>query len=203
MTGSAFIHDSCAALALKPGGDVDFGATNKARVESVTFGSIQAENLREAVWLMLFRGEAEELQLRAEYYPLPAALIPRVTVRTREYDSSSRGMWVNTGQTSLTWRWVPTTGSGFVGDLTWPNSYDGAESHAAALLAVAEEGFVEKRCTEERFPAASIFTAVKDRNLNEVAADALRDHDRDFKRASDKWRVLPVCSSPGPRETRR
>jgi hypothetical protein len=195
-TGAAFIHDSCSALALKPGGDVDVGATNKSRVESVKVGSIQPDNLREAVWMMLFRGEAEELQLKAEYYPLPMGLIPQVTVRTREYDSSSSGMWANTGQTSLTWRWVPTTGTGFVGDLTWPSSYDAAESHAASLLAVAEEGFVEKRCTEKRFPAASSFTPAKDRNPNEVAADALREHDRDSKRASDKWRVLPVCSSP-------
>src|SRR5262249_46454101 len=65
-TGAAFIQDSCSALALKPGGDVDFGATNKARVESVKVGSIQADNLREAVWMMLFRGQAEELQLKAE-----------------------------------------------------------------------------------------------------------------------------------------
>lgn len=195
-TGAAFIHDSCSALALKPGGDVDFGATNKTRVESVKVGSIQADNLREAVWMMLFRGEAEELQLKAEDHPLPAGLIPQVTVRTREYDSSSAGMWANTGQTSLTWRWVPSTGTGFVGDLTWPSSYDAADSHAASLLAVAEEGFVERRCTGERFPAASSFTSAKDRNLNEVAADAIGEHDRDFKMASDKWRALPLCSPP-------
>ena len=146
---------------------------------------------------MLFRGEAEELQLKAEYYPLPAGLIPQVTVRTREYDSSSAGMWANTGQTALTWRWVPSTGTGFVGDLKWPSSYDAADSHAASLLAVAEEGFVEKkRCTDERVPAASSFTSAKDRNLNEVAAGAIRENHRDFKRASDKWRALPLCSSP-------
>jgi hypothetical protein len=195
MTGAAFIHDSCSALALKPGGDVDFGATNKARVDSIKVGSVQVDNLREAVWTMLFRGEAEQLQLKAEYYPLSAGLMPAVTVRTRQDASSSAGMWANTGQTSLTWRWVPTTGTGFVGELTWPTSYDAAESHAASLLAVAEQGFVEKRCTEERFPAASSFTSAKERNLNDVAADAIREHDRDFKRAVEKWRALPVCSS--------
>jgi hypothetical protein len=73
-------------------------------------------------------------------------------------------------------------------------SYDAAESHAASLLAVAEEGFVE-RCAELRFPAASTFTSSKDRNLNEVAADAIREHDRDFKKAADKWRALPLCSA--------
>jgi len=194
-TGAAFIDDSCSALALKPGGDVDFGATNKARVESVKVGSIQADNLREAVWMMLFRGEAEELQLKAEYYPLPAGLSPQVTVRTRRDDLSAASMWANTAQTSLTWRWLPTTGTGFVGEATWPSSYDAAESHAASLLAVAEEGFVEKRCAELRFPAASTFTSSKDRNLNEVAADAIREHDRDFKKAADKWRALPLCSA--------
>jgi hypothetical protein len=90
---------------------------------------------------------------------------------------------------------MPTIGSGFVGELTWPSSYDAAESHAASLLAVAEEGFVEKRCADERFPAASSFTSAKDRNLNAVYADAIREHDRDFKRAAERWRALPVCSS--------
>ena len=79
-TGAAFTFDSCSALALKSGGNVDFGATNKARVESVKVGSIPADNLREAAWMMLFRGEAEELQLKAADYPLPAGLIPQVTV---------------------------------------------------------------------------------------------------------------------------
>lgn len=57
-----------------------------------------------------------------------------------------------------------------------PSSYDAAESHAASLLAIAGEGFVEKRCTNERFPAASIFTSAKDTHLNEVAADATDNH---------------------------
>ena len=195
-TGAAFIHDSCSGLALRPGGDVDVAATNKGRVDSVKAGSIQVDNLREAVWMMLLRGEAEELQLKAEYYPLPAGLSPQVKVRTREDDLSAGAMWANTGQTSLTWRWVPTTGTGFVGELTWPSSYDAAESHAASLLAVAEEGFVEKRCAEERFPGASTFTSSKDRNLNDVSADAIREYDRGFKGTLDKWRALPICSSP-------
>jgi hypothetical protein len=194
-TGTAFIHDSCSDLALKRGGDVDVGATNRARVDRVKVGALQVDNLREAVWMMLFRGDAEELQLKSEYYPLPTGLIQQVTVRTREDDSSGAAMWANTGQTSLTWRWMPTTGSGFVGELTWPSSYDAAESHAAPLLAVAEEGFVRKRCADEKFPTASTFISSKDRNLNEVAADAIREHDRDFKKALDKWRALPVCSS--------
>ena len=165
-------------------------------MEKTKVGSVQVDNLREAVWMMLFRGEAEELQLKAEYYPLPAGLMPHVVTRTREDDSSAAGIWASTGQTSLTWRWVPTTGAGFLGDLTWPSSYDAAESHAASLLDVAEQGFVEKRCTDERFPEASSFTSAKDRNLNEVAADSIREHGRDFKRASDKWRALPLCSTP-------
>jgi hypothetical protein len=195
-TGAAFIFDSCSALVLKPGGEVDFGTTNNARVESVKVGFIQPDNLREAVWMMLFRGEVEEVQLKAEYYPLPVSLIPQVTVRAHEDDSSVGGIWANTAQTSLTWRWVPATGTGFVGDLTWPRSYDAAESHAASLLAIAEAGFVEKRCTNQRLPAASIFASANDRNLNQVAADALREQARDFKVASDRWRSLPQCSSP-------
>jgi hypothetical protein len=50
-------------------------------VERVKVGSIQADNLRQAVWMMLFGGEEQELQLKAEYYPLSARLNPEVTVR--------------------------------------------------------------------------------------------------------------------------
>jgi hypothetical protein len=100
------------------------------------------------------------------------------------------------GTELILWRWTPTTGPAFVGELTWPASYDAAESHAASLLAVAEEGFVERQCAEQKFPETSTLISTKGRNLNKVAADAIREHDRDFKKASDKWRALPVCSSP-------
>jgi hypothetical protein len=119
---------------------VDKNATNKGRVQRVSAGSIPVGNLREAVWMMLLRREAEEVQLRAEYYPLPTGLTPNVTVRHDEGDFVGLGMWGNTGQTSLTWRWTPTTGPAFVGELTWPASYDAAESHAASLLRCCRGG---------------------------------------------------------------
>jgi hypothetical protein len=57
--GAAFISESCSALALRRNGDVDFDATNRARVERLKTGTVPVQNLREAVWMMLFRGEAE------------------------------------------------------------------------------------------------------------------------------------------------
>ena len=73
---------------------------------------------------------------------------------------ASRGPQVveSYGADVLTWRWIPETGPVFVGDMTWPNSYDAADHHAAALLDVAEEGFVE-RCAPRPVPSPSAFHA--------------------------------------------
>lgn len=54
-TGAAFISDSRSALALRRNGDVDFNATNRARMERVKTGTVSVQNLREAVWMMLRR----------------------------------------------------------------------------------------------------------------------------------------------------
>jgi hypothetical protein len=193
-TGAAFIHDSCSELILRPGGHVDRNATNKGRVERVSAGSIPVGNLREGVWMMLLRGEAEEAQLRAEYYPLPTGLTPNVTVRHDEGDFVGLGMWGNTGQTVLTWRWTPDKGEAFVGDLTWPHSSDAAESHTASLLGVAEAGMIDG-CGRGRVPAVLVKTSRKIRNLNEVRDDAIIELDQDLQKAFDRWNTLPECRS--------
>ena len=54
-------------------------------MERIRTGTVPVQNLREAVWMMLFRGEAEEVQLNAEYYPLPAGFILQVTVQGRRF----------------------------------------------------------------------------------------------------------------------
>jgi hypothetical protein len=189
--GAAFIHDSCSALVLKPGGHVDRDATNKGRVEHLKAGTIPVDNLREAVWMLLLRGEAEEVQLRAEYYPLPAGLTPSVTVGAGGHEVVVSGMWSNTAQTQLTWWWRPDDGPAFVGELTWPDSYQAAESHAASLLAIAEEAFADS-CVAGPLPRV---TSRGVRNLNEVPADAIRDLNRAFQRASERWKTLTACRS--------
>ena len=70
----------------------------------------------------------------------------------------------------FTWRWAPDNGAAFVGDLTWPDSSDVAESHAASLLAVAEEAFIDG-CPPGRIPSVSVSTSREVRNLNEVPAE--------------------------------
>jgi hypothetical protein len=202
-TGAAYIHDTCANLALKVGGHVDAEATNAALVARIETGTLPVDNLREAVWMMLLRGQAEKRQLRPEYYPIPAGLIPQATVPTDQDEVGTGGFWMHTGQTSLTWRWVRPGSPAMVGTVTWPNSYDAAENHAASLLDIAEQGLV-RRCLDERVPDALAFTSAADRHLDEVEPDDLREHEREAMRAIGKWRALPACRPrrPGPRPGR-
>ena len=185
--GTAFVHDSCSALVLEPDGQVDFEATDNARIERIAVGTISPANLQEAVWMLLFRGEAREVQVDAEYYPLPDKLIPQLTTPVQDDRAVRGGMWFNTGQTTLTWRWIPPVGPALAGELMWPDSYDAAESHAAALLDIAEQGFREG-CAPA--PARSSFASKDDRRLNDVSASAIRELDEHLRKALEKWRVL-------------
>jgi hypothetical protein len=194
-TGAAFVDDSCSDLVLKDGGNVDFRETDKGRVRHVRAGTVSVENLREALWMLLLRTEATEIQLKAAYYPLPAGLAPQWTVRHDEgdLDITGIGMWASTGQTSLTWRWIPDTGAGFVGQLTWPDSYDAAENHAASLLDVAEEGFVEG-CPSQAAGTMPL-TSRHTHTLNSVNRDEITRLDQGFGDAVQRWRALPPCRS--------
>jgi len=191
-TGAAFISESCSALALRRNGDVDFDVTEKARVERLKTGTVPVQNLREAVWMMLFRGEAEVVQLKAEYYPLPAGFIPNVTVRAGQEDLSIEPVTVSTGQSYLTWQWMPPTGAVFVGELTWPDSYDAAEDHAVSLLNIAEAGLIEG-CAAQRVPAPTVFRSRRARNLNDVSVQSIGELDQDFAKAFDRWKALAIC----------
>jgi hypothetical protein len=196
-TGAAFISDSCSGLALKRDGQVDISATDGARAERVRAGTVSADNLREAAWMMMFRAETQEVQAEAEYYPLPAGLIPVARVRQEDDDPDSTGLTSNTGQTVLTWRWLPPAGPALVGELTWPGSYDAAEDHAVSLLDVAEQSLVEG-CAPGRVPAPAMFSSRPGRNLDDVPARAIEELDRDFRKAFDKWKSLAACR-PGRR----
>ena len=191
-TGAAFISDSCSGLALRRNGTVDIDATNSARAERTKAGRVPVQNIREAVWMMLFRGEATALQLTAEYYPLPAGFIPQVTVREGQGDQSPGTMMFSTAQTQLTWRWMPPTGAAFVGQLTWPDSFDAAEDHAVSLLSVAEAGLADG-CAAERPPSPAVFSSRRARDLNDVSPESIEDLRQDFRKAFDKWKTLAIC----------
>jgi hypothetical protein len=193
-TGAAFIDDSCSALELLSDGQVDGAATNKGRTRRVTAGVVPAQNLREALWMLLLRGETEEVQLHTAFYPLPDGITPQVTVRRDEDGLAGPSMWSNTAQTFLTWRWIPETGPVFAGDMTWPNSYDAADNHAAALLHVAEEGFVE-RCPPRHVSSMAMLASRPVQKLNDVDAEAISELDQDLRDATGRWKSLRPCRS--------
>ncbi|HEY7170391.1 MAG TPA: hypothetical protein VH417_06055 [Vicinamibacterales bacterium] len=193
QTGAAFIYESCSALVLLPDGQVDRQATNLRRVEHVSAGTVSTANLREAVWMLLLRGEAEEVQVRAEAFPLPPGLTPRFTTPVEDASWQGVGAWFNTGQTSLTWRWAPEDAApALIGELTWPDSDDAAESHAAFLLDVTEEGMVAG-CASRRTPPP--IARREPRQLNELRSEAIAALENDFATAAAKWKSLPRCGS--------
>ena len=75
-TGAAYLAKSCSALHLRPGGRVNFEATNAARKAVVEAGRVNVANLREAVWMILLAPQAEEVFLSADYFPIPKGVVP-------------------------------------------------------------------------------------------------------------------------------
>ena len=188
-TGTVFMSDSCSGLALVPGGGVNVAQTNKQRKESVRSGTISVDNLREALWMMLFEREAAEVQLAAEVVPLPAGMTPEITIQDRTGDTI--GIWGgwNSGQTSLVWRWLPTDQTRFDGELTWPGSYEAAEDHAATLLDIAEESLVEG-CPRRTPPASASIRARQPVNRLDAPGDSV---DKWLEKAILQWNAIPIC----------
>jgi hypothetical protein len=144
-TGAAYISASRSGLALMRGGDVNFAKTDAARQSHLAVGRLASiDNLREAVWMLMLREHTEQVAIGAEYYPLPTGM--KVELRPNDAEliaGSGRGGW-NSGMTTLEWRWLGPDGNPRAeGEVTWPAAYEHAEAHAAALLDIAERGFVE------------------------------------------------------------
>jgi hypothetical protein len=188
-TGTAFISNSCSGLVLQSGGSVNVADTNDRRKETVRAGVISVDNLREAVWMMLFREEASEIQLTSEAVPLPSNLTPELTIQEPNGDVFGRGISSNTGQTRLIWRWLPTGQGRFDGDLTWPGSYEAAEDHAATLLNVAEQSFVEG-CPVNSLPSAASIRARQPVNRVDGPGESV---DKWLETAIPRWNAIPVC----------
>ncbi len=75
-TGAAYVAKSCSGLHLRPGGSVDFEATNASRKAAVEAGRVDVANLREAVWMILLAPQAQEGYLSADYFSLPKGMVP-------------------------------------------------------------------------------------------------------------------------------
>ena len=191
-TGTAFVHDSCSALALESDGNVNFAKTDKQRALRAVAGRISVDNLREAVWMMLLRGEAEKIQPTATYYPLPAGVTPSVRIGDSEAADIWTEGWVSTGQTNLTWTWIRPNQKAVAGELTWPDSSDAAADHAASLLAVAEAGMVEG-CARRMVPDARSLSSPAPVRLNHVSRRSLRELEQAFATAAKRWKALPQC----------
>jgi hypothetical protein len=193
-TGATYVSESCSGLALVEGGHVDQAATaRKARFASRA-GRIRVENLREAAWALLMMTHAEEVQPEVEYYPLPPNLIPAF-----ESDEGitgveiSGGAWITTAQTHLDWRWVRGNRVQAAGELTWPNSSNGVEAHAAKLLDIAEASFIEG-CPDVAAPSVESL-----RNRGAETPPPFEELVGGFQR----WQTAPPCGaakvSPKPR----
>jgi hypothetical protein len=192
-TGAAFLADSCSRLALNRDGSVDREATNNSRTLRAAVGRVPVQNLQEALWMMLFRSEAQSLQVHAAYFPLPTGLVPRFSVRPPPTEMTfSSGPLFSTAQTVLAWQWIPTNGPAIAGEFAWPYSYDAAEDHAVSLLTIAENGFVDG-CAPRRPPAVSLLRSSAPVRLNDASDDMLTDLVTDYSRAVEQWADLRPC----------
>ena len=140
VTGTAYVRESCSGLALVEGGHVDEAATARSARSRGRVGRLRIENLREVVWALLMMTRAEELQTNGEYYPLPPGL------RDERWPPGRRDVGLvvdhdgeDTPGLAVDSRQSRAGG----GELTWPNSANGVEEHAARLLDIAETSFVE------------------------------------------------------------
>ena len=142
-TGAAYVAESCAGLALKEKGEVDFGATDAARRTTLRAGSVPADNLREAAWMIFLKSEIEERNTEASRYPIPRGMAVRYRVGPPLGEKPASRIW-STAWTILHWRWLEDgRHTRAEGELTWPTSDDRAEAYAATLLDITERAFVE------------------------------------------------------------
>ena len=150
-TGAAYVAKSCSGLHLRPGGSVNFEATDAARKATVEAGRVNVANLREAVWMILLTPQAQQVYLSADYFPLPKGMVP--TPPDSDEGTRAFGMSWNSGQTQLSWSWMAADGHVLAsGALTWPSSYSAPEAHAANLLRVAEFG-LSSGCPPAKLPS--------------------------------------------------
>ena len=175
-TGAALAVRSCSALVLETDGSMNIAAIDARRKESVTAGAMPVDNLREAVWMLALRTQVPELQVAAEFYPLPKGL-EVVSSRAQPGPERLQSSVFSTGQTLLAWHWlldgrVPVSGGLLLG------SFEAHEAHAEQLLLIAEAGLVEG-CVRARPPASVTFGS---KETEDRYQDALK-----------KWRRAPRC----------
>jgi hypothetical protein len=188
-TGAVFIDDSCSSMVFEWDGNINHDMTKRVMTDKVRRGTVMVESLREAVWMMLLRGETAAVQIESELVPLPDGVIAQVT-SPPQWTDGPISAWSNTGQTTLTWRWVRGADPSIAGQLVYPVSENAAEAHAASLLDIAEEGFVEG-CPPVRPPAD--LRSPSTSKLNDVPGEQLATLESDYRDSLEKWKAMPAC----------
>ena len=86
VTGAAFIDDSCCEITFELGWPIDRDMHHRGMARRVKAGVVPVENLRETLWMLLLRSEAEEVQRSPSTIPVPAGVTPQAMVRRRDDD---------------------------------------------------------------------------------------------------------------------
>jgi hypothetical protein len=145
-TGAAYLSRGC-------------GASGEAHREgTVLAGTVAVAPLREAVWMLLLKEQVEaDVQTRALSVPLPEGLSLAGHFEDSLVASVRGGAWAGTARTRLEWSWLSPGRAPLSGVLTWPESSDAGEVHAARLLEAAEDSFTET-CPPVTVPAGELLS---------------------------------------------
>jgi hypothetical protein len=191
ITGRRRTYESCdstSAYNLESGAAV-VSERCSARGERVVGGKVSIESLREAVWMMLFTAEVKPMLWRAQAFPLPRSVEPKIYAGASPM--TVEGGPISSSISMLTWRLIVPGGRSYAGLQAWPRSYDRAEDHAASLIEVVEHGIVEG-CMPRQAPAPVVMRATRFTALApELHADVLQ---RDYEIAFARWRSLKPCT---------
>src|SRR5262245_4810771 len=116
-------------------------------------------------------------------------LTPEITIGESVGGQTWVGGGWNSGQTRLIWRWVATEQTRLNGELTWPGSDEAAEDHAATLLNVAEQSFVEG-CPRRSLPSSASIRSRQPVNRGDAPGESV---DKWLEKAIGRWSAIPIC----------
>jgi hypothetical protein len=158
------------------------------RADHVRVGSLRVDRLREAAWMLLLRGTAEDIRTDAVLYPLPEGLEPQTVMPSSRHLSLVGFGGVPGDMTTLVWALAMPNRPLVVGTVSWPESFNDADTYAASLLRVAEEGFVEG-CAPTAPPPLEQISSSGSVFLNQAASQ----HRQSVVGSYGKWGGVAVC----------
>jgi hypothetical protein len=153
-TGAAYTVSECTPRSGRAG-------QSSSPVLALASGKIPLPLLREAAWMIMMAPVAQTgVRVDATSFEVPAAIaIERVSGTLRGIGASSR---CGGSGTPRSWSWMREKNGVLVGQasglLRWPIGIEDAESHAAELLEIAEDG-IELGCAPAAAPARITWTS--------------------------------------------